>query len=391
MKRIITSIIAATACFAVNAQQTCTISGTIADNHLADGTKVKAVTLTRTDEFGQTIEVATTKVKRGRYTFKHTLTDDTPVLQHILTGFGEDQGIVLFVEPGTISIATPTAMYPQQSTVGGTPTNDTYAQYRAIAETGASQVAEQVAALEQHHGKEWLATTEGKSTVKRIQAMQTIKTETAILRFLIDHNASPMMPLEVERALLSKLTESYADQMVKAVSTTLHQHPYYHSLRNAVLASTLKVGNEVPDITLPLLSGDIKHLVDYRGKYIILNYWNPADEQSAPLFAELKNIYDVIKNDSKFHLLSIALTPDTAEWKQAVKNHGIDLPGWLHACDGIGIESPAAQRFKVTATPKIILIEPEGHAISLDMELNEVIMRIEQIMSGDLYYLDQKE
>ena len=391
MKRIITSIIAAAACLAVGAQQTCTIRGTIADNQLSNGEKIKKVYLTRTNEFGQTIEVATAKVKRGRYTIKHTLADDAPVLLYTLTGFGEDKGIALFVEPGTISVATPSAMQPQQSTVVGTPTNDIYSQYRAIAEAGVNHVAEQIAALEQRHGKEWLATAEGKSTVKRIEAMQAIKTETEALRFLIEHNASPMMPFEVERTLLPKLTEAYAAQMVNAVATPLHQHPYYHSLRNAVLAATLKVGNEVPDITLPLLTGDTKHLADYRGKYIILNYWTPGDEKSAEMLAELKNVYDVVKDEKDYIILSFALTNDAAAWRKAVETHAIALPGWFHACDGVGAESPAAQRYGVGKAPKVVFIEPEGHAISLDMELDEIIMRIEQIMSGDLYYLDQKE
>ena len=389
--RILSTIIATVSCLAVGAQQTCTISGTIADNQLGNGEKVKKVYLTRTNEFGQTIEVATAKVKRGRYTFKYTLADDAPVMQYTLTGFGEDKGIALFVEPGAVSIATPIAAQPEQSTVSGTPTNDTYAQYRAITEVGTNHVAERITALEQHHSKEWLATAEGKSAVKRILAMHTIKTETEALRFLIDHNASPMMPLEVERTLLPKLTESYADQMVKAVAITLHQHPYYHSLRNAVLAATLKVGNEVPDITLPLLTGDTKHLTDYRGKYIILNYWTPGDEKSAGMLAELKNVYDVVKDEKDYIILSFALTSDAAAWREAVEAHGIDRDGWLHACDGVGVNSPAAKRYGIEEAPKVVFIEPEGHAISLDMELDEIIMRIEQIMSGDLYYLDQKE
>ena len=391
MKRIITSIIAAAACLAAGAQQTCTIKGTIADTQLNNGEKIKTVTLTHTNELGQPVEVATAKVKRGRYTLKHTLTDNAPVLQHTLTGFGEDRGIALFVEPGEITVSTASATHPEQSTVAGTPTNDTYAQYRAILDAGASSTTEQIAALEQRHGKEWLATAEGKSAVKRIKAREAIKTETEALRFLIDHNASPMMPLEVERTLLPKLTEAYADQMVKAVSSTLHSHPYYLSLRNAVLASALKVGNEVPDITLPLLTGDTKHLADYRGKYIILNYWTPGDEKSVGMLAELKNVYDVIKGENDYIILSVALTSDAAAWKKEVEAHGINREGWLHACDATGTESPAARRFKVEKTPKILLIEPEGHAVSLDMELDEVVMRIEQIMSGDLYYLDQKE
>ena len=71
--RILSAIIAAAFSIAAIAQETCTIKGHIADTQLGDGAKVKKVTLTRTNELGQTIEVATAKVKKGTYTFTHKL------------------------------------------------------------------------------------------------------------------------------------------------------------------------------------------------------------------------------------------------------------------------------------------------------------------------------
>lgn len=389
--RILSTIIAAVSCLVINAQGVCTINGNISDSQLADGKKIKKVYLTRTNEFGKTIEVAIAKVKKGSYTFKYELAQDEPVMQYTLTGFGEDKGIALFVEPGEVTVTTASAAQPEQSTVAGTPTNDTYAAYKAIRDNGASKVAQEIAALELQHGMPWLETTEGKSAVKRIKAKGTIKTESEALRFLIEHNTSPMSPLEIERTLLPKLSEAYAEQISKAISTTLHQHPYYLSLHNTVLANGLKVGNIVPDITLPLLSGDTKHLNDYQGKYIILSFWTPGCEKSAEMLAELKNVYDVVKNEKDYIILSFALTSDVAAWKQEVEAQGLHREGWLNACDGVGSDSPAAKRFGVDKAPKVVFIEPEGHAISLDMELDEIIMRIEQIMSGDLYYLDLKE
>jgi thiol-disulfide isomerase/thioredoxin len=196
----------------------------------------------------------------------------------------------------------------------------------------------------------------------------------------------------VERTLLPVLSDAYAEQITKAMSTTLHAHPYYISLRNSMLSSILKVGNEAPNITLPLLSGETKQLSDYRGKYVILNFWNSACEKSAEMLAEMKNVYEVVKaNADQFIILSIALDNDLATWREAVSNNDIDREGWLHACEGVGETSLAAKLFKVEAAPKVLLIEPEGRAVSLNMELDEIVMRLEQILMGDLYYLDQKE
>ena len=389
MRNKIFTIIALAGCMAVSAQETCVINGRIGDCQLVDGKKVKMVQLTRTNEFGQVSTVATAKVKKGAYTFKYTLASGEPVLQYTITGFGEGKGIALFVEPGEVVVNTSAAAQPEQSAVSGTPTNDTYAAYQAIAAEGKDRVAQQVAALEALHGAAWLESTEGKQEVKRIQAQETIKTKAEELRFLIGHNASPMTPMVIEQFQFPKLSEAYGEQMTKTIAVSLHNHPYYHSLRNTMLASTLKVGSTAPDITLPLLSGEIKHLADYRGKHIVLNFWNDA-AQAAEMMAELQSVYELTREQRDgFVILSISLGDDVAAWKETVKTLGIDHEGWLHACDGAGANSPAAKRYSVEKTPRIILIEPEGHAVSLDMEIDELALRIEQILSGDLYYLDE--
>ena len=389
MRNKIFAIIALAGCMAVSAQETCIINGRIGDSQLADGKKVKVVQLARTNEFGQASVVVTAKVKKGAYTFEYTLAPGEPVLQYAITGFGDGKGIALFVEPGEVVVTTEAAIHPEKSTVVGTPTNDTYAAYQTIVAEGQGRVAQQVAELEALHGAAWLESAEGKQEVKRIQAQEAIKTEAEELRFLIDHNASPMTPMVIEQCQLPKLSEAYDEQMTKTIAVPLHEHPYYHSLRNTMLASTLKAGSEAPDITLPLLDGETKHLADYRGKHVILNFWNDA-AQAAEMMTELQNVYELTRDQREgFVILSISLESDAAAWREAVKSLGIDREGWLHACDGAGINSPAAKRYGIEATPRIILIEPEGHAVSLDMELDELALRIEQILSGDLYYLDE--
>ncbi len=392
LRKLLSTIILTVACIAVSAQETCIINGNIADTRLADGKKIKKVYLTRTDEFGRTVEVASAKVKKGKFTFKQKIDNNAPVLLYTITGFGEGDGIGLFVEPGEVLVSTASAANPAASTVYGTPANDTYAQYKALLADREREVESLVAALEERNGNAWATSAEGKDAIKRLRAKEAIKTETMALRFLIENNASPMMPLEVERALLPKLTESYADQMVKSVAFSLQEHPYYESLRNKVLASAMKVGNEVPDIVLPLLNGDKKHLSDYRGKYVVLNFWSKGSEKSAAMIAELHNLYNVVKeSETPFVIISIALESEISAWKNAVNANNMDAEGWLNACEGMGASSPAAKIFGAENAPKIVLVEPEGRAVSLDMDIDELVMRVEQIISGDLYYLDQEK
>ena len=385
--RLFSTIIFAAACIAAVAQDRCIINGSI-----DGGSKIKRVNLVRTDGSGQESVVASAKVKKDKYTLEYQLAQDEPALLYKVTGFEGSNGIELFVEPGTVTVVTASAAHPQESSVSGTVTNDIYSEYKALMNSRENELTRQLVALEERNGKSWLETAEGKAAVKELEAKETVKSYELMLRFFIEHNTSAMTPYEIERSLLDKLTSVYAEQITNSISTLLHNHPYYLSLRNKMLAGNMKVGNEVPDVALPLQGGETRHLSDYRGKYVVLNFWATDCKKSADMLAELKYLHKMLKDTpEQFVIISFALVDDAAAWGDAINSQDVNLDGWLHASDCAGAASPVAKLFGVEKTPRIVLIEPEGRAVSLDMEIDEVIMRVEQILSGDLYYLDKKE
>jgi hypothetical protein len=110
------------------------------------------------------------------------------------------------------------------------------------------------------------------------------------------------------------------------------------------------------------------------------------------MLAEMKNLYEVVKeNQDQFVIINFALVRDATVWHIVVNVNEMDRESWLNACDLAGADSPAAKLMGVDKAPRIILVEPEGRAVSLDMDIDEVVMRVEQILSGDLYYFDQAE
>jgi hypothetical protein len=50
-------------------------------------------------------------------------------------------------------------------------------------------------------------------------------------------------------------------------------------------------------------------------------------------------------------------------------------------------KSPAARMMNVQMIPTIVLVDPEGRAISFTLRGEEAVERVKQILSGDLYYL----
>lgn len=359
LHRVIATIVSFATYMAVCAQGICTINGKIADYKLENGKAIKTVSLVRTDEFGRKNEVATAKVKKGAYSFKYKVSQDEPVMLYTITGFDNNGCIELYVEQGNVSVNTPKATEPEKSVVCGTPANDTFTEYKNLINGYDAE-----------------------------NPVELIRREAARIRFLIEHNSSPMAPLEMERSVMPYLSEAYAEQLVKSVSTNLYNHPDYLSLRNAVLARILKVGSEVPDVAIPQDNGTLKHLTDYRGKFILLDFWASTCERSIAERETLKELYEITKEkQEQFVIVSLSLDKNKEEWKNAIKANNIEQAGWVHGCDTTG---KTITFFGAEKTPRMLLIDPEGRAISLNMESDEVIEKVEMILAGDLYYLDKE-
>lgn len=119
LHRLFITIMSVVVCIAADAQEICTINGTIADSKLENGKKIKEVSLIFTNELGQPVEVAKTKVKKGKYSFSYELANDEPILMYTIGGFGDGKSIEVFVEPGLVTVNTASASMPCLSHVSG--------------------------------------------------------------------------------------------------------------------------------------------------------------------------------------------------------------------------------------------------------------------------------
>ena len=371
--------------------QICTIEGVMQNDSLHDTSqRIKKVYLTQMDEYERFYNVDSAKVKNGKFVFKYKMDKNAPVLLHFITGF-DNGNIPVFIEPGNVSVEMDKAAFPSVAKVSGTYNNDLFAEYQKFSRKCIQIQIDKIREWKEQRGDEWLNSQEGFDERNRFGASALIECNADRIDFLLNHNDSPLMPLMMEREIYYMLDKAYAQQMLEAISPKLFNHPYYRSFSNAVRALDLRVGAEVPDITIPLVDGKITHLSDYRGKYVLLDFWASWCGPCMKELPFLKQVYEETK-DKRERFVVVSFSIDTKEkaWKDAIQNKEIGLPEWVHGSDLFGWKSPAARMLGVTAVPKMILLDPDGKAISFSLRGEEMVRRVKQILDGDLYYLDKK-
>ena len=392
LHRIITLTVAAAAFLCVQAQGVCTIKGEIKNDTLAySNEKVKMVYLTRIDEYERSINIDSAKVKKGKYSFKYKMQKDEPVMLYLITGF-DNGAIKLFIEPGKVSITTDKAAYPSASVVKGTPTNDLYAEYQTIYQQSVDEQREAVRAITESKGEEWVNGKEGTEFRSQNGALSVMKCNSKRIEFLLSNNKSPLAPLMFEREIINMIGNIYAQQIVDAIDPSLHNHPYYRSLSNRVLARDIKEGSLLPDITIPLRDGTKTHLSDYRGDYVLLYFWAGWCKPCQREMPNIKRLYDETREYSdKFKMVFFAVENDANNWNEAIKTQDIDREGITHGCDLFGKGSPVMKMLNLGGIPYAFLLNPEGKLISQNIRGEELIEKVVDVLKNNLYDAEVKK
>jgi len=184
----------------------------------------------------------------------------------------------------------------------------------------------------------------------------------AVLKF-IDDNKGSLAAFYASTALDAVKYEQqlvvYADELKS--NTELAKNP---AVRNFIKvmdkAKPLSVGHQAPDFTISSIDGKQMHLSDYKGKYVMLDFWA---SWCVPCRQENPN---VLKQYQKFHakgfnVLGVSLDKDKAAWQKAVNDDHLE---WMQTSDLKSFEGTAERLYHIEAIPSNFIIDPQGNIIA---------------------------
>jgi peroxiredoxin len=137
---------------------------------------------------------------------------------------------------------------------------------------------------------------------------------------------------------------------------------------------TVQVGQQAPAFTMTSIDGKKISLADFKGKYVLLDFWASwcmPCRQENPNVVKAYNTY----KDKNFTVLGVSLDKDPKAWAQAVAADGL---GWAHVSELKDFEGPTVRLYQIEAIPSSFLIDPNGKIIGKNLrgeELNQFLAK----------------
>jgi thiol-disulfide isomerase/thioredoxin len=118
-------------------------------------------------------------------------------------------------------------------------------------------------------------------------------------------------------------------------------------------------GKPAIDFNTPDLHGNVIKLFDFKGKYLLLDFWASCCVPCRATMPKLKEVYRQY-HEQGLEIVAVSVDVNQELWEKAIEHDGTGIWHQVLSNGGKDNQPQIHQQYAVTVYPTKILINPEG-------------------------------